>query len=62
MKYLPMKPGDTVKIVLLNPDQEIKLGVYEQPYTFNSLPAKNIVDCPIYELDRIETRFEILDL
>ncbi len=30
MKYYPMKPGDTVQIVLLNPDQVITLPITKQ--------------------------------
>ncbi len=30
MKYYPIKPGDTVQIVLLNPDQVITLPITEK--------------------------------
>ena len=64
MKYYPMKPGDTTQIILLNPDQVITLCIEEQPVEekiFNSIAAKNL-SCPYCEEERINSRFEILDL
>ena len=83
MKYYPIKPGDTVQIVLLNPDQVITLPITEkcvdekisdvlfQKKNLRTTLGGNIagnkavgdkVACPICESERIENRFEILDL
>lgn len=71
MEYLPIKPGDTVQIVLLNPDHVFTIPITEgvvDEIRFNSIIEKKnregrvIGSCPHCEADKIESRFDILDI
>jgi len=73
MKYYPIKPGDDVQIVLLNPDAEFRLTVTEESVDkkiSDGLHLRKKISgtaqlgnsCPICESERIESRFDILDL